>query len=499
MELVFLSLGEHHVGQDAQDQSAGDGGQGDLAEGNGQAADAGDQDHSSNEQVLAGTQVDLLDHLQTGNCDEAVQGDADTAHDAVGDGSQEGNEGSEEGDNDTQDSSGGDGSHGSVPGNGNTADGLAVGGVGAAAEESTGDGANAVTQQGVVQAGLSQQILADDGGQVLVVSDVLSEDNECNGNVSNSNSGDESAVDFLNALQSLDEGEVGNCEDLHVGKDGEVDDLQSHIVGEDTDDGEDSSHNIANQDAQDEGDQLSHLLAVDGEEDNSKQGSQTADQSNIGAAGGNAVNQNLTGGQVADSIGSQGQADDGNGGSNDHGGHQLVDPVNANSLDDQSDNHINQASEDSAEDQAGVTGRNRSSTAEGSEHRANEGEGRAQENGAVPLGEELVNQGADAGAEQGGGLAHAVADDAGNSDGSSQDGQNLLECEQQHLSKLRLVFDTVDQIHENSSNKFLSWFPSKKEEMLPKRTAFPPSSKIPSRDSILLSSAKSKLKFQKPT
>ena len=73
-ELVFLCLGDHDVHQDAQDQSTGDGGQGDLAEGNRQAADAADQNDSSNEQVLAGAQVHLLDHLQTGHSDEAVQG-----------------------------------------------------------------------------------------------------------------------------------------------------------------------------------------------------------------------------------------------------------------------------------------------------------------------------------------------------------------------------------------------------------------------------------------
>ena len=84
---VFLALGQHDIGQDAQDQSAGNGGQGDLAEGQGQTADAGDQDHSNHEQVLALAQIHLLDHLQTANCDEAVQGDANTAHNAVGDGS----------------------------------------------------------------------------------------------------------------------------------------------------------------------------------------------------------------------------------------------------------------------------------------------------------------------------------------------------------------------------------------------------------------------------
>ena len=78
-KLVFLTLSQDGVGDDAQDQSAGDGSQGDLTEGNAQTADAGNQDGCNHEQVLAGVQVDLLDHLQTGNSDEAVQSHANAA------------------------------------------------------------------------------------------------------------------------------------------------------------------------------------------------------------------------------------------------------------------------------------------------------------------------------------------------------------------------------------------------------------------------------------
>ncbi len=451
-KLVILALGNHHIGDDTQDQSAGNGGQGDLAEGDGQTADTGDQDHSSYEQVLAGAQVHLLDHLQAGNCDEAVQGDAHAAHDAVGDGGQEGNEGSEEGDQQAQNSSGGDGCHRGVSGDRHAAHRLAVGGVGAAAEDGAGEGADAVTQQGVVQAGLNQQVGADDGGQVLVVSDMLSEHNKGNRHIGNGHGCDECAVDLAEALQSAYNGELRDGEDLHVAEHGEVNDLQSHIAGSQADDGEDGCHHIACQDAQDEGDQLSHLLAVDGEEDNGKQGDQAADQSHIGAAGGNAVHQDLAGGQIAYSVAGQGEADDGDGGSDDHRGHQLVDPVNAHSLDHQCDDHIDQCGKGSTYDQACVAGGSRGCAAEGSEHGADEGKGRAQEDRAVAAGEELIDQGADTCAEQGGGLAHTVTDDAGHGDGSSQDRQDLLECKHQHLAKLRLVFDAINKIHCVSSD-----------------------------------------------
>ena len=126
-ELLVLSLGDHQVDDDAQNQRAGDGGQSDLADGHCHAADAGDQDGSNHEQILVLAQIHLLDHLQTGNSDEAVQSHANAAHNAVGDGGQEGDEGAEEGNDHAHDGSGGDGDHGSVAGNGNTADRLTVG------------------------------------------------------------------------------------------------------------------------------------------------------------------------------------------------------------------------------------------------------------------------------------------------------------------------------------------------------------------------------------
>ena len=149
LKLLVLCFGDNQVDDDAQDQSASSGGKGDLTNGHCHAADAGDQDGSDYEQILVLVQVYLLDHLQTGASDEAVQGGADTAHDTAGNGIQEGHEGSEEGDHDAHNSSGGDGNNGGVLGDSHAANGLTVGGVGAAAEESAGHGADAVAQQGV--------------------------------------------------------------------------------------------------------------------------------------------------------------------------------------------------------------------------------------------------------------------------------------------------------------------------------------------------------------
>ena len=92
-KLFVLCTGDQNIGQNAQQQSASDGSQRDFAEGNGQAAHTGDQDHGNHKQVLALTQIYLLYHLQAADSDEAVQSGANAAHDAVGDGSQESNEG----------------------------------------------------------------------------------------------------------------------------------------------------------------------------------------------------------------------------------------------------------------------------------------------------------------------------------------------------------------------------------------------------------------------
>ena len=463
MRLVFFALGKNDICEDAKKQSTGDGGQGDLAERNRQSADAGDQNDSHNKQILACTQIDLLDHLQAGNCDEAIKGDADTAHDAVGDRSQESHKGSEEGNNDAQHSSRCDGHNGSVPGDSNTADRFAVSGVGAAAEECACDRTDTVTQQGAMQAGLFQQITSDDAGQVLVVSNVLCKDHKRHRDICDCDGCDEGAVDVLDALESFQEGEVGDREDFHILEDGEVDDLQLHIVGGNTDGSENSSSNVTNQDAQNEGDQLHHLFAVNGEQDDCKQRDKTANQGDIGAAGGDLLNgiddlavfndllsdvlHDFTGGKIADSIAGKRQADNGNGGSDNDGGHQLADPFNACNLNNSSNDHVYQTCKYSAYDQTGVTGRSRSGTCKGGAHGSKECEGRAEENGAAELSKQLIDKRANTCTEQGGGLAHAVADDAGDCDGRCQDRQNLLECKQQHLAELWFVFDTVDQIH----------------------------------------------------
>ena len=398
-----------------------------------------------------------MDHLQTRDGDESVQSHTNTAHDAGGNGVHEGHEGRQEGDGDGHESGGVDGDDGGVTRDGHATDGLTVGGVGATAEEGTCHRTHTVTQQGVVETGLLQKILLNDGGQVLVVGDMLGEDDQGHGGVGHGNGADVGAVNILEALDGLDEGELGERNDgLHtevgeqVDQGIEVDDLQRVHTGEGTDDGKDGGQSVTGQDTHDEGDQADHLLTEGGAEHGNGQGDQTAEDSDVdGAAGGSGL-------QVADGVTGQGQTDDGNGGTNDHGGHQLFDPVHANELDDESDQHVDQTGDDSTDDQTQVTGLSRNGTGKGGAHGADEGKGGAQEYGALEAGEEQVDQSTNTGAEQGGGGAHsgsacghiaAGIDDDGNHQGGGHDGQQLLDSKDDNLTEPRLVIGAVDEFH----------------------------------------------------
>jgi hypothetical protein len=97
---------------------------------------------------------------------------------------------------------------------------------------------------------------------------------------------------------------------------------------------------------------------------------------------------------------------------------------------------------------AGVACRSGGSATEGSEHRTDEGEGGAQEHRAAELGEQEIDDGTGTCTEEGGSLAHAIADDAGNRDGGGQDCQDLLEGKDQTLTEFGLVGHAVNQIHD---------------------------------------------------
>ena len=285
-----LLVAENHVHDDTEDQCTSDGGDGDLTEVQGQTADTCDQNDRSYEEVLVLIEVNLLYHLQTGNGNEAVQSHADTAHDTGRNGINECNEGSKEGDEDCAEGSGQNGDNRCVTGDRYTTNAFAVGGVGASAEECACHGADTVAEQGSVKTGLLKKILLNDGGDVLVVSNMLCENDECNGNVSNSNGGEVGSVELGNTLESFNKGELGDGDEgveryavlEEVGDVSKVDNLEGIDVSDAADQCEESGNSIAGENTENEGDQTNHLLAVGCADRGDDQGNQTADESYVG-------------------------------------------------------------------------------------------------------------------------------------------------------------------------------------------------------------------------
>ena len=209
----FLLVGllralEHQIGENAEDKRACGGGEGDLTEGQYESADTCNEDNRNGKEILVLGEVNLLYHLKTRNCDKSVESYADTAHYARGDRVNEGNEGSEEGDKDRADRGVDDGPYRRVAADSYTTDRLTVGGVGTSAKECARERSNTVAKKCVGEAGLLEEILLDDSGEVLVVSDMLSENNECNGSVRDDYCSKVGKIEILKAAESVYKGEL---------------------------------------------------------------------------------------------------------------------------------------------------------------------------------------------------------------------------------------------------------------------------------------------------
>ena len=132
----------------------------------------------------------------------------------------------------------------------------------------------------------------------------------------------------------------------------------------------------------------------------------------------------------------------------DHGGHQFIDPRHTETADDQGDDHIDQTGQRRTDDETEVSDRDRNGTSESGAHRAEEGEGGTEEDRALELGEELIDQRAAAGTEEGGGSRHSVTDGHRHRDRGGQNGEELLQGEHEDFGELGFVLDTVDELHE---------------------------------------------------
>ncbi len=444
MRFSGLPAVEDDIDDDAEDQAGGDGTDGDSAEVQGQAADAGHQDGCDHEQVAVVIQIHRLQHLEAADRDEAVQRDANAAHDAAGDGVYEAYKRIEEGQDDAVHGRDGDGGDAGIAGNGDAADALAVGGVRAAAEEGTDDGADAVADQGFVQAGVGDQVMLDDGGEVLVVRDMFSQSDERHGGEEHEEADDVSdSADLVGGFgisaEHAQESEARHFEELHVVEGGQVDQLHGFVAGAAADQGEDQGDRVRAENADDEGNHPDALVALgagvygDDERDHAHQ-----DGDQVIAAGGGVV-------QVVDRAAAEGKTDQRNGGADDDRRQQFVDPLGTSHLDDQGNDDVYQAGKQSAQEDA------QEAESYGAGQRADEREGAAQEDGTLLAGrDEEIEQRAEARAAQRGRLAHigsgAVHQDR-DQQGRSHDGQQLLECVQQVLFDWRILINVVDKLH----------------------------------------------------
>ena len=297
-----------------------------------------------------------------------------------------------------------------------------------------------------------------------MVSDMLGKHHEGNRNISEQDVGNIGTAQILDTLKRIGEGHL--LKDVGVDKgidrhavscqalEGiQIDDKQARRVGRLADQREHQGNGISCQDADDEGDGFEVFLAVHGAEHGHSQRDQTAQHRK------QLVTAGRRGLQIADSVSGKRQTDDGNRGTDDNGGHQLVNPVDADQLDDQRDDHVHQTGSYRTDQQSEVADLHGHGTAEGSRHGAEEGEGRAEEHGASELGEQQVHDGAEACTDQRSGCAHrqvkivvVTRDDHGHRDGCRHNGKQLLEGKRKQLGEAGLVLDSVDEFHEKSSS-----------------------------------------------
>ena len=279
-----------------------------------------------------------------------------------------------------------------------------------------------------------------------MVCNVFCKNNECNGNVCNSNGCNIGAGNITQALESGYKGEIGNP--LHICKCAKVDNEESLIAARHTNESKDSSGEVTCKDTDDKGDHLNRLFAINGAEHYNCKGYKSANKGNVaGAACGSLV-------EVVNGSACQRKTDQGNCGADNNGRHQLVDPLYANELNNDSDHYVNKTCHNGTEDQANVAGSSSGCTCKCRSHRAKECKGGAQEYRASKLCKEQINERTNTGTKQSRSLRHSVADNNGNNNGCCHNCQKLLEGEDEDLTKLGFVFDVVDEIHFLSPSNF---------------------------------------------
>ena len=179
-ELCFVESMEHEAHDHCDDGGEGHAGQRYIAERQGHAGQAGDEDDRRQDHVAVLAVIDVVvdQNAQTGGADHAVQQEGDAADDRAGDGLDEGGERADERADDGDDCRAADDAHRVDLGDRHNADVLAVGGGRDRTDEAGDHGREVIREQRAVQAGVLEQIAADDLARDELMADVLVRDDE---------------------------------------------------------------------------------------------------------------------------------------------------------------------------------------------------------------------------------------------------------------------------------------------------------------------------------
>ena len=179
-ELRFIEDVENKAHDHADDCGEGHAGQRNVAERQGHAGKAGDEDDRGQNHVAVLAVINLVvnQNAQTGGADHAVQQERNAADDRAGDGLDESGERADERADDGKHCRAADNANRINLGDGHNADVLAVGRGRNRADEAGDHGREVIREQRAVQTGVLEQVAADDLARDELMADVLVRDDE---------------------------------------------------------------------------------------------------------------------------------------------------------------------------------------------------------------------------------------------------------------------------------------------------------------------------------
>ena len=425
----------------AQDESSSDRRDGDRSKVQRKAADAGNQNSSNHEEIAVIPKINRLQHFEAADRNESIESNAHAAGNAGRHGIDKRDKWAKESKQDAVNRCDEHGRNGSVTGDGHTAHALTVGGIGAAAEESADDRADAVANQRTVQTGLRNQVAVDDGTEVFVVRDMLSQRNKSNRRKQHEEVEQATdAVKFGCALAcNTRKDELRYCKQLHVLKCRKVDDLKRSDPGRVADKRQNKANAVSRHDTYNERDHAQSITAPH------RSPNRNEESENAERYGNEAVSCRAAL-QIADCAPAKRETDQGDRRANDNRRKQTVNPRASRSTDDCRDHHIDETGKQRSEEDAQIA------KGSGADQRRNKSERASEEDRAHLFRYKEIEQRAETRAAKRCRLTHISGTAAGIHQHGNQkcrrhDRQHLLESVHQVLLNRRSFIDIVHELH----------------------------------------------------